>query len=323
MCISEMDSSYNKYEEIYEDIIKIVNPYEYVFSKVPGSTFSVSKLKPKTNLFYDFLEIALTLNIFDTFKHKEIQSLHITPNHTDSVECFEMLRENFVDEIICYDRINDYVLKILNTSKFDFLYFETNHVENINQYIYSFIEIVMVMLRNQNSEGISIIKINHTFYKPILDMIYLLTTLFDKVYIIKPNTSNITTFDKYIVCKHFLIDDSKLTQFKMNYYRLLIFLKKLEKKNILSIMDYETPYYFNTRIQDINIIIGQQQLDALDQIISILKNKNRVDKIESLKKINIQKSVNWCEKFKIPYNKFTEKTNIFLPIFHEINEDVK
>lgn len=63
-----------------------------------------------------------------------------------------------------------------------------------------------------------------------------------------------------------------------------------------------------------NITIGQQQLEALDQIISILKNKNKDDKIETIKKSNIQKSVSWCEKYKIPCNKFTEKINIFLPI---------
>ena len=66
-----IDLSFNTYEEI----IKIVNPYEYIFSKVPGSKFSVSKLKPKTNLFYDFLEIIITLNIFDNLKNKSINSL--------------------------------------------------------------------------------------------------------------------------------------------------------------------------------------------------------------------------------------------------------
>ena len=64
--------------------------------------------------------------------------------------------------------------------------------------------------------------------------------------------------------------------------------------------------------------MGQQQLEALDQIISILKNKNIDDKIESIKKSNIQKSVSWCDKYKIPCNKFTEKTNIFLPIIKEV-----
>ena len=67
-----------------------------------------------------------------------------------------------------------------------------------------------------------------------------------------------------------------------------------------------------------NIIIGQQQIEALDQIVLLYKNKNKDDKIEIIKKNNIQKSVTWCEKFKIPCNKFTEKTNIFLPIINEI-----
>ena len=74
------------------------------------------------------------------------------------------------------------------------------------------------------------------------------------------------------------------------------------------------------KIDEMNIIIGQQQLESLDQIINILKNKNREDKIENIKKSNIQKSVNWCEKFKIPCNKFSEKVNIFLPII-KINAD--
>jgi hypothetical protein len=71
------------------------------------------------------------------------------------------------------------------------------------------------------------------------------------------------------------------------------------------------------KLDDINIIIGQQQIESLDLLINILKNKNKEDKIEAMKKTNIQKSVAWCEKYKIPCNKFSEKTNIFLPINKE------
>jgi hypothetical protein len=67
-----------------------------------------------------------------------------------------------------------------------------------------------------------------------------------------------------------------------------------------------------------NIIIGQQQLESLDLVINIFKNNNKEEKIELIKKTNIQKSVSWCEKYKIPCNKFSEKTNIFLPINKEI-----
>ena len=75
------------------------------------------------------------------------------------------------------------------------------------------------------------------------------------------------------------------------------------------------------KVNDINIIIGQQQLEAFDKIINMLNN-NKHDKVEIVKKANIQKSVGWCEKYQIPCNKFTDKTNIFLPLDeHDIGEN--
>ena len=98
--------------------------------------------------------------------------------------------------------------------------------------------------------------------------------------------------------------------YKCNYYRLIVFLKKLQDKSIISILDFDIPNYFLTKLDDMNIIIGQQQLESLDMVINILKNKNRLDKIETIKKSNIQKSVAWCDKYKIPC-KQNEKVNIF------------
>ena len=50
-------------DNTFDEAIRIINPYEFIFSKVPGSKFSVSKLKPNSNLFYDLFEI---LNMFIT-----------------------------------------------------------------------------------------------------------------------------------------------------------------------------------------------------------------------------------------------------------------
>jgi hypothetical protein len=65
-------------------------------------------------------------------------------------------------------------------------------------------------------------------------------------------------------------------------------------------------------------------LETFDQIINILKNKNKDEKIEFLKKSNIQKSISWCEKYRVPYFKFSEKPNIFLPLQQnaDIHEDI-
>ena len=297
----------------YEEATKIINPHEFIFSKVPGSKFSVSKLKPKTNIFYDLIEIFNDLNLFDSLKQiNPIQTIHISPNYEDSMECFDLYREN------CDDLHNSYVNIDIDDHKFKeikagFIFYETK----IENYFYSCIEAIIVILGNQKYNGNCIIKIGHVFHKPVMDMLYFLTSLYDKIYICKPSTNNVTSFERYIVCKNFHYDESNNSYLKPNYYRLIIFLKKLENKNITNILDFELPYYFKTKIDDLNNIIGQQQLEALEQIIYIYKNKNKLDKIENIKKNNIQKSVLWCEKYKIPCNKFTEKINIFLPIINE------
>jgi hypothetical protein len=322
--LKENDTKLNNYDEL----IKLVHPYEYIFYKVPGSNFSVSKLKPQTNMFYDLLEIVVTLNIFNFYiDNKSIKSLHVSSCCEDSNECIQMIRENYDEDIFLNFTNNDEEMyKVINNSKIDFIFFNKPQTE-INLYIIKLIEFVMTILRYQSTGGTSIIKIDYIFHKPIVDLIYLLSSLFEKVYIIKPNTSNITTFEKYIVCKNFnVVDDVKLEIHKSNYYKLQSFIKNFNNNNIVSIIDFQIPCYFSNKIDDINITIGQQQLESLDQIINILKNKNRDEKIEIMKKCNIQKSVSWCEKLKIPFNKFSEKTNIFLPIINDykaLEEHVK
>ena len=312
--IEMFNNDYDLSNNSFDSACKLINPYEFIFSKVPGSKFSVSKLKPKTNIFYDLLEISSNLNIFDSFKITHtIEFLHISPNYDDSIECFEMFRDNYPDKHLFSEKFNlDDI--IFNESKLDFIFCETNP----SSYFISLVQIIIIILRNQKLSGTSIIKIQDIFYKPVIDILYLLSSLYEKVYICKPNTNNIVTFDRYIVCKNFLHDETSNNYLKLNYLKLIIFLKKLENKNIVSILDFDIPYYFKNKIDDLNIIIGQQQLEALDQIINIYKNKNKNDKIESIKKGNIQKSVSWCEKYKIPCNKFTEKINIFLPITNQV-----
>jgi hypothetical protein len=114
--------------------------------------------------------------------------------------------------------------------------------------------------------------------------------------------------DKYLVCKFFT----------GHYEKIYIYGEKLgliqykEQEKFTTILGCDIPTYFINKIEEINIILGQQQLESLDQIIGIIKSKNSQDKIETLKKSNLQKSIAWCEKYKIPHNKFTEKVNIFV-----------
>jgi hypothetical protein len=254
--------------------------------------------------------------MFD-MKNGNIKSLHISPNYNDSVECFEMFREGYNDDIIKYSSIE--IDNELTEQNIEYIYYETNTTTE-QEYFISLIKMLIIIFKHQQFKGNAIIKIKEILHKPVLDCIYLLTSLYDKVYIAKPNTNNVTSLDRYIVCKTFQYNQLSRSYLKLNAIKLIILIKKLDGQNIIDILGEDMSNYFKTKIDDLNIIIGQQQIEAFDQIIAIFKNKNKNDKIECIKKSNIQKSVSWCEKYKIPCNKFTEKTNIFLPIINEIEE---
>ena len=315
LSIQPNDISINEIDQIYKEF----NPHEYIFSKVPGSKYSVSKLKTKSNLFYEFFEIFITLNCFDIYKNMKLKVAYFGNNYSDITDCFDLLRENKEDDIVrCPENI------VFHQDKYEFIFFELeeclldNLNMDLNQYIVYLINIIIKILNHQTSNGICIIQLKQLFHQPIVELIYILSSLFEKTYVIKPNSSNITDFTKYLVCKFFIQTDTKSELYK--YYicklnELLVIYSKDNSKNIVSILNISLPYYFLNKMDDINIIIGQQQLECLDQIINIFKNNaNKKERLDYIRKINIQKAVHWCEKFKIPCNKFLEKTNIFLPM---------
>ena len=300
------DNNINSNHSKVESISKIFHPYEYLFKKIPNSNFSVSKLKGQKENFYDFYEIIKTIYLFENFHKKNASILNICPN-TDSInECIELLREHSNDEINYYSSFDSFSKE--SEKSFDFIFYELNKekYENENDYIIGLIQIIIILLKTQKQGGICIIKIDTIFLKPVLDIIYLISSLYQKTYIMKPTVSNMATFHKYLICKNF-IEDSFSKQFY--YEKLIYYLEKFQEHQkkkmetpiyISSIIDSSLPCYFISKINDINIIIGQQQLDAIHQMIIFFKNNNK-DKMNQLIKMHIYKSIKWCEKFKIPY----------------------
>ena len=62
----------------------------------------------------------------------------------------------------------------------------------------------------------------------------------------------------------------------------------------------DIPYIFINKIEDINAIIGQQQLENILTTFYLIEN-NKEEKIDSIKKNNIQKCIQWCIKNNLPY----------------------
>lgn len=303
-----------------EYINQIINPFEFLHSSVPGSTVSVSKVKPESTIFFELMEIFQTFNINDHFSStQKINICNLTHNHSSTTYLLDMLREINEDNIISshfkFDDIyNHFVMNKCNQC-FDLIIceFSPNDYNHLQKYIDNMILTLIIIFMYQTKNGVCFIKIDNIFYKPIIDIIFILSGIYDKVYLVKPSISNITKSDKYIVCKDFKLSNSKLADKLISYindrskYRYIN-----EPVYIKSIIDNEIPYYILNRIEESNLIIGQQQMESFDQLINIFKSKNRDEKIDNLKKNHIQKCIQWCEKNQLPHNKFTDKINIFL-----------
>ena len=63
-------------------INKVVNPFEFLHTNVPGTIISVSKVKPDSNIFFELMEVFQLFNVNEilSLKHK-INIAHLTPNN--------------------------------------------------------------------------------------------------------------------------------------------------------------------------------------------------------------------------------------------------
>ena len=195
----------------------------------------------------------------------------------------------------------------------------------------------------QRRGGSFILKIFDVFMQHSIDLIYILSTFYEKVYIIKPQTSRYANSEKYIVCKGFLFgsraaeDNGGNRSFFRNevverrpkvsalslhalpapttdpsedeqyFYPILhrSFAKMLSSdKYVCRFINISIPINFVTRLEEYNAIFGQQQIENIYYTISLIKNKNRQDKIDNLIKTNVQKCISWCNKYNVPYLTF-------------------
>lgn len=299
-----------------DEISKKINPYEFIFSNVSDTSIPISKIKPDSNIYYELYEIISLCFIFEDMTKNDISILHVGYNPISINLLIDTLRDRYNDNKIFSDF--NALHKLFNTEDIDIL-------NNINLGIFECIEdsentqinklivVLYIVCSKMNKNGSIIIKLNDLTHKATIDALYILNNMFDKISLIKPLLSNILTNENFVICKNFIGKNVSTYLSEIEPIALKIMNNTFSEK-INSILKNKIPVLFLTKIEEYNAIFGQQQLESKDQLISIINNKNRYDKIEALKRNNIQKGIIWCEKYQIPHNKFSDKINIFLNV---------
>ena len=122
------------------------------------------------------------------------------------------------------------------------------------------------------------------------------------IYINKPLTSRPANSEKYIVCKGFLY--SKVDSFYPFIHRAFEKMLAPTKTpaSILRFLTVPVNNLFVTKLEEYNAIFGQQQVENIYQTIMLIENKHNQEKIDTMIKNNVQKSIQWCTRYQIPYN---------------------
>jgi len=202
----------------------------------------------------------------------------------------------------CIDKYGSSMDLITADGGFDFSTGFNSQEINIIKLLYGQICYALCL---QKHNGNFILKIFDCFMNHTVDLLYILSSFYQDVYITKPNTSRYANSEKYIVCKKFIFTSNvgfvaKLTS---------CFIDVLNSNTpIYRFLNYPIASHFINKIEEFNAIFGRQQIDNIQQTISLIDSKNNHDKIESYIRNNIQKCTNWCITHNIPHNILTRNS---------------
>jgi 23S rRNA U2552 (ribose-2'-O)-methylase RlmE/FtsJ len=345
--------------EAWDTIKKYTNPYEFIHTIIPGSKLSVSKMKPLSRSFYKMIELWKMFKLSDTRESMQTFHLAEGPGGFIEATAFLRKNMNdmyYGMTLINNDpgcpgwkkshqflESNKNVTIITGEDGTGNLLHKDNYTYCVNKFKHSMqiitadggidvsndfnkqeelvskliVSEVIYAITMQKKGGHFVLKIFDIFSKLTIDILYILTRVYSEVYITKPFTSRLANSEKYIVCKNFLLDENESDMYISSFMNE--FEKLMQCDNIVSLLSFDHDYYFLNKIEEINIIMGQKQLENIITTLNIIGSRNNHDKIDSLKKINIQKCILWCEKYDIPCIKLVSSNNIFLSGIYDEN----
>ena len=344
--ISKRQTEWNRYK-------KYTNPYEFIHTPIPNLKRSISKLCPLSRSYYKMIEICYRLDIIDdlpnickTFHMAEgpggfIEALsHQRKNKKDQYfgmtlmddnenipswkKSRQFLKENknvYIErgkdntgDLInsnnleyCFNRYKSSMHLITGDGGFDFSINFSEQEKISGKLLLSQVAYAIAM---QKQHGSLILKFFDMFTSLSIDLLYLLSCIYENVYIIKPNTSRYANSEKYVVCKGFLLCNKENIQTITKHFQNVL----SSKTNYINrIYNFDIPYYFIVKLEEINAILGQQQIENINNTFNIINSSSRsLYRMDNYRKNNISRCIHWCKKHGVPYNNIEPNSNMFV-----------
>tara|TARA_Y100000389_G_scaffold36102_1_gene30688 strand:- start:17327 stop:18454 length:1128 start_codon:yes stop_codon:yes gene_type:complete len=338
--LMQVKSEIDEHSGKWDNYKKYTNPYEFIHTNIPKHNVSVCKYKPISRSFFKLVEINNLMGINNSLP-KNCNTYHLAEGPGGFIEAMCYIRNNksdfyygmtLIDDkdynvpgwkksekflakhknviienslskdgdlfkienlLYCHNKYKNNIDLITGDGGFDFSYhFNEQESISLNLILYQ----VIYAIAMQKKGGTLILKVFDTFTRTSLDIIYFLSQMYTQVYIVKPNTSRSANSEKYLVCKNFKMLNTTVLVYKL-YYKLM------ENKNITRLFrDSDIPYFYKCKLEEINAIYGQQQIESIISTLNVITIPNKNEKLQKMTTNHINKCISWCEKCKMPYN---------------------
>ncbi len=337
--IDNVSDKWDKYKKITNKY-EYINSYVQI-DKL-NLTIPVCSYKPISRSYFKLIEIINVFKLVDNTN--SIQSFHLAEGPGGFIEAMVNYRKNVKDkyygftlmdknqEVPKWVKIQDFLKKNKNIillygpKKDGNLYFKHNldYFKEYHKNKYEFMTAdggfdysvdfnhqeensinlifceVLYTLVMQKVNGCFVLKVFDTFHSLTVEILYILSYFYREVYMYKPCTSREANSEKYIVCKYFK-DIQNRDEIIEN---LSLQFHKLNNNKIKKIFNYSMNSHFISKIEEINAIYGQQQIENILLTLNYLKEGvlQQKDKVEKIKQTNIKKCIQWCISYKQPFN---------------------
>jgi cap1 methyltransferase len=163
----------------------------------------------------------------------------------------------------------------------------------------------VVALNVVKMNGCFICKVFDLFSISMVQILYIISCCFEKVYIYKPETSRPANSEKYLVCLYYKdnlceIAKNNLLNIIEKWYKIS---QNIKEEDSVIFKNIKVESSFIQRLNEYNEKYMEPQMFYLNNTIQLSQTKIEKEKYYEIIQTQVNNAINWCKKYDIEINK--------------------
>ena len=163
----------------------------------------------------------------------------------------------------------------------------------------------VVALNVVKLNGCFICKVFDLFSISMVQILYIISCCFEKVFIYKPETSRPANSEKYLVCLYYKDNLSEISKNNLlniieKWYKIS---QSLDEDKSIIFKNIKVDNVFIQRLNEYNEKYMESQMFYLNNTIELSQTKIEKEKYYEIIQTQVNNAINWCNKYDIEINK--------------------